>query len=75
MADIITINLNKPHLVPLYDVYSHIVYAAMASDVETVMINGRLVVHTRKLQTAEESEILDKARKWCLKIRGLSGET
>ena len=74
MADIIAINLNKPHLIPLYDVYSHIVYAAMASDVETVMVNGRLVVHKRRLQTGEESEILDKARKWCLKIRGLSGE-
>ena len=75
MADITTINLNKPHLIPMYDVYSHIVYAAMASDVETVMVNGKLVVHKRKLQTAEESEILDKAKKWCLKIRGLSGET
>jgi len=74
MADIIAINLNKPHLIPMYDIYSHIVYAAMASDVETVMVNGRLVVHKRKLLTADESEILDKARKWCLKIRGLSGE-
>ena len=74
MADIVTINLNKPHLIPMYDVYSHIVYAAMASDVETVMVNGKLVVHKRKLQTADESEILDKARKWCLRIRGLSGE-
>jgi len=75
MADIIAINLNKPHLIPMYDIYSHIVYAAMASDVETVMVNGRLVVHKRKLLTADESEILDKARKWCLKIRGLSGES
>jgi 5-methylthioadenosine/S-adenosylhomocysteine deaminase len=72
MADIATISLNKPHLIPMYDVYSHIVYAAMASDVETVMVNGKLVIHKRKLQTAEESEILDKAKKWCLKIRGLS---
>jgi 5-methylthioadenosine/S-adenosylhomocysteine deaminase len=75
MADIIAINLNKPHLIPMYDVYSHIVYAAMASDVEMVMVNGRLVVHKRRLQTADESEILDKARKWCLKIRGLNGGT
>jgi 5-methylthioadenosine/S-adenosylhomocysteine deaminase len=72
MADIATISLDKPHLIPMYDVYSHIVYAAMASDVETVMVNGKLVIHKRKLQTAEESEILDKAKKWCLKIRGLS---
>ena len=75
MADMVIMNLNKPHLVPMYDVYSHIAYAAMASDVETVMVNGRLIVYKRKFQTADESEILDKAGKWCLKIRGLNGET
>jgi 5-methylthioadenosine/S-adenosylhomocysteine deaminase len=69
-ADIITINLNKPHLTPLYDVYSHLVYAAMASDVETVMVNGKIIINDRKLLTADESEILYKARKWCEKIKG-----
>jgi len=69
-ADIIMINLNKPHLLPLYDVYSHIVYAAMASDVETVMVNGKLIVNNRTLITADESEILYKARQWCGRIRG-----
>jgi 5-methylthioadenosine/S-adenosylhomocysteine deaminase len=69
-ADIIMINLNKPHLLPLYDVYSHIVYAAMASDVETVLVNGKLIVNNRTLITADESEILYKARKWCGRIRG-----
>jgi 5-methylthioadenosine/S-adenosylhomocysteine deaminase len=69
-ADIIMINLNKPHLLPLYDVYSHIVYAAMASDVETVMVNGKLIVNNRTLITADESEILYKARKWCGRISG-----
>jgi 5-methylthioadenosine/S-adenosylhomocysteine deaminase len=69
-ADIIVINLNKPHLLPLYDVYSHIVYAAMASDVETVIVNGKLIVNNRTLMTADESEILYKARKWCGRIRG-----
>lgn len=67
-ADIITINLKKPHLVPLYDVYSHIVYAAMASDVETVIVNGKLVVNDRKLITADEDEILHKASEWGKKI-------
>jgi 5-methylthioadenosine/S-adenosylhomocysteine deaminase len=68
IADIIMINLNKPHLTPLYNVYSHIVYAAMASDVETVMVNGKVVVDGRKLLTADESEIIYKARAWREKI-------
>ncbi|MEW6419111.1 MAG: amidohydrolase [Nitrospirota bacterium] len=68
MADITIINLKKPHLTPIYDVYSHIVYAAMASDVETVMVNGKIVVNEGKLVTADESEILYKAKKWSEKI-------
>ncbi|MCL0083714.1 amidohydrolase [Thermodesulfovibrionales bacterium] len=67
-ADIITIDLKKPHLIPIYDIYSHIVYSAAASDVETVIINGRLVVNNRKLTTSDEEEILMKALEWQRKI-------
>ena len=70
IADIIVVNLNKPHLTPLYNVYSHIVYAAMASDVETVMVNGKVVIDNRKLTTADEWEILRKAKMWSEKICG-----
>ncbi len=70
MADIVTINLKKPHLTPIYNVYSHIVYAAMASDVETVLVNGKIVVNDGKLVTADESEILYNAKKWSEKISG-----
>jgi 5-methylthioadenosine/S-adenosylhomocysteine deaminase len=69
IADIIIMNLDKPHLTPLYNIYSHIVYAAMASDVEAVMVNGKMVINDRKLLTADEAEILYKARKWCEKIQ------
>jgi 5-methylthioadenosine/S-adenosylhomocysteine deaminase len=69
IADIITINIDKPHLTPLYNIYSHIVYAAMASDVEAVMVNGKMVVNDRKLLTADEAEILYKAGTWRKKIQ------
>jgi len=69
IADIVIMNFKKPHLTTMYDVYSHIAYAAMASDVETVMVNGKIVVDGGKLVTADESEILYKARKWCEKIK------
>jgi 5-methylthioadenosine/S-adenosylhomocysteine deaminase len=64
IADIIILNLDKPHLMPLYNIYSQIVYAAMASDVETVMVNGKMVLNGRKLMTADEQAILDKAGQW-----------
>jgi 5-methylthioadenosine/S-adenosylhomocysteine deaminase len=70
MADIVTMNLKKPHLIPIYDVYSHIVYAAMASDVENVMVNGKVIVNNGKLHSADEEEILLKAHAWQKKIKG-----
>jgi 5-methylthioadenosine/S-adenosylhomocysteine deaminase len=69
IADIIIMNLDKPHLTPIYNIYSHIAYAAMASDVEAVMVNGKMVVNDRKLQTADEAEILYKAGTWRKKIQ------
>jgi 5-methylthioadenosine/S-adenosylhomocysteine deaminase len=68
-ADLVMINIEKPHLVPLYDIYSHIVYSLRASDVETVMVAGKLAVKDGRLMTGDESEILAKARAWGKKIR------
>lgn len=68
LADIITINLRKPHLTPLYDIYSHIVYASMASDVEDVFVNGRLVIRNRMHTSQDEAEILSKAIEWSERI-------
>jgi 5-methylthioadenosine/S-adenosylhomocysteine deaminase len=67
-ADLVMANLNKPHLVPMYNIYSHIVYSMRPSDVEMVMVNGKVVVNDGKLTNADESEILHKAKKWCEKI-------
>lgn len=68
-ADLVIINLDKPHLTPIYDIYSHIVYSAKASDVETVMIDGIVVVENSKLKDSNESEIIYKAKEWGKKIR------
>jgi len=68
-ADLILINIDKPHLTPVYNIYSQLVYAAGRSDVEAVMVNGKLLVREGKLLTASEREILDKAREWGEKIK------
>lgn len=69
-ADIITINMRSPHLVPAYDLYSLIVYAAMASDIEDVMIDGRPVILGRALVTGDEEAILQKAYEWSRRVAG-----
>ncbi|MBI5188840.1 MAG: amidohydrolase, partial [Nitrospirae bacterium] len=68
-ADLVMADLNKPHLIPLYDIYSHIVYAMRPSDVQMVMVNGKIVVNNGSLHNRNEEEILAKAREWQKKIR------
>ncbi|MEM2971566.1 MAG: amidohydrolase [Candidatus Bathyarchaeia archaeon] len=62
-ADIIIINMAKPHLCPLYNETSHLVYATKASDVETVIINGRIVMENRKIQTLNMENVMGMAEK------------
>jgi len=62
-ADIILINLSKPHLCPLHNEISHIVYAVKSSDVETVIINGRIVMENRVLKTLNVEDVMQRAEK------------
>jgi len=67
-ADIIIIDLNKPHLTPIYDEYSHIVYAVGGSDVRTTIIEGRIVMEDRRLLTIDEGEAIRRVRKIAQRI-------
>ncbi|MCD6138541.1 MAG: amidohydrolase [Deltaproteobacteria bacterium] len=58
-ADLIIVDTSKPHLTPLYDPFSHLVYAASGGDVRVVVINGRIVVKNRKLQTIDIEAVMD----------------
>ncbi len=43
-ADIILVDMDKPHVTPMYDPYSSLVYSAKASDVSLVMVEGNILV-------------------------------
>ena len=60
-ADCIMLDLDQPHLTPLYNPISHLVYAARGGDVIHSVINGRLVMKDRTLLTLDEEEIINKA--------------
>ena len=68
-ADIIIIGLNKPHLTPLYNEYSHLVYAASGADIDTVLINGKVVMENRSLLTIDETEVMQKVREIAVNIK------
>jgi 5-methylthioadenosine/S-adenosylhomocysteine deaminase len=62
-ADVVVIDTHKPHLVPVYNPVSHIVYAAQGSDVRDVIVNGRLLVKDRKLLTVDSENVIEKVIK------------
>lgn len=57
-ADCIVLDLNQPHLTPMYHPVSHLVYAARGGDVLHSVINGRLVMHNRQILTLDEASIV-----------------
>ncbi|MCL4500354.1 MAG: amidohydrolase [Deltaproteobacteria bacterium] len=64
-ADLIVLDLNLPHLMPLYDPFSHLAYAARAADVRHVMAQGRWLLFDRQLQTLDWPEIAARLRQSC----------
>jgi 5-methylthioadenosine/S-adenosylhomocysteine deaminase len=72
-ADLILISLDEPNAVPMYDVYAQLAYALKASDVETVIIGGRIVMRDRKLLTVNEPEAIAKAHEYKKKIAASLG--
>ena len=58
-ADLIIIDTHKPHLTPMYNPVSHLVYAAMGSDVRTSIINGAIVMEDGHLKTINLKSVLN----------------
>jgi 5-methylthioadenosine/S-adenosylhomocysteine deaminase len=70
-ADCIVLDINKPHLTPIYDYYSHLVYAAKSSDITQVFINGKQVLKDRHLTTLNLETVMDRANRSAAEL-GLS---
>lgn len=62
LADIIVVNMSQPHLTPLYNPYSQLVYAARGADVVTCVINGRMVMENRRFSTINLPEVMGRVR-------------
>jgi len=62
-ADIILLDLMKPHLQPISDIFQTLVYCARGSDVDTVIVDGNIVVRQGKLLTTNEGDLLEKTKK------------
>jgi 5-methylthioadenosine/S-adenosylhomocysteine deaminase len=73
-ADMIIVDLSALHLTPMYNVISHLVYAAKASDVNDTIVNGRPLMRNRRLLTLNEEAVKAAARQYQKQVRAsLSG--
>ncbi|MDF2675271.1 MAG: amidohydrolase [Clostridiales bacterium] len=62
-ADLIIIDLNKPHFYPIHDVVAAMVYSAQAADVETVIINGKIIMENYKIQNIDLEKVYENVEK------------
>ena len=69
-ADIIVIDIRRPHLIPLYNIYSHLVYAVTGSDVVTAIVNGRVLMEERILATIDVDEVMAAVNRIAQSIKG-----
>jgi 5-methylthioadenosine/S-adenosylhomocysteine deaminase len=67
-ADFVILTLDAPNAVPMYDVYSQIVYALKASEVQTVVVAGKTLLKDGKLLTVDEPAAIAKAKEYGQKV-------
>ncbi|WNY28608.1 5-methylthioadenosine/S-adenosylhomocysteine deaminase [Methanimicrococcus stummii] len=60
-ADMILVDTNKANAAPIFDVYSHLVYAAAGSDVKTMIVDGKILMEDYKILVLDEKEVIEKA--------------
>ncbi|KMY68205.1 S-adenosylhomocysteine deaminase [Desulfocarbo indianensis] len=70
LADVIVIDIDQPHLTPMYNPYSHLVYAARGADVIHTVCHGKVLMADRKLKTMDLAEVMAKAREQAARLNG-----
>ena len=67
-ADIIIVDTHSPHMTPMYNPYSQLVYSATGGDVRDVIINGNIVYKDRRFTNLDSAEIMDEVKRLCRRI-------
>jgi 5-methylthioadenosine/S-adenosylhomocysteine deaminase len=68
-ADLIIVSTDRPRQTPMYDPISHLVYVTHGDDVQTVIVNGRIVMRDRQVLTLDERQVLKDARMMAASVR------
>jgi|WetSurMetagenome_2_1015567.scaffolds.fasta_scaffold61885_2 5-methylthioadenosine/S-adenosylhomocysteine deaminase len=68
-ADLIVVSMKGARQTPMYNPVSHLVYVAHGDDVQTTVVNGRVLMRDRKVLTLDEASVLADARALSVKVR------
>jgi 5-methylthioadenosine/S-adenosylhomocysteine deaminase len=63
LADVILVNLKRPNTTPTHDVVSSLVYCATGDNVDTVIIDGKILLRTGKFVELDDAAIVEKTQK------------
>lgn len=69
-ADIIIVDMNKPHLTPRHDLISHLVYCAKGSDVSTTIVDGKILMEDCEVKIFDEAEVMARAEERAKDLMG-----
>jgi 5-methylthioadenosine/S-adenosylhomocysteine deaminase len=68
-ADVIVVDMQKPHLTPMYNPYSHLVYAATGHDVKHSIVDGRIIMEDKNLLTIDVGDIIGRSKEKSKKVK------
>ena len=68
-ADLITVSMRAARQTPLYDAVSHLVYVTRGDDVQTTIVNGKILMRDRQLKTLDRDVVLADARRLAARVR------
>jgi 5-methylthioadenosine/S-adenosylhomocysteine deaminase len=73
LADVLIVRMDRPRQTPLYNAISHLVYVTRGDDVETTIVNGKVLMRDGKVLTLDEPQVLAEARKAAAQVRAAVG--
>jgi len=68
-ADVIIVSMSAARQTPMYDAISHLVYVTRGDDVQTTIVNGKVLMRNRKVLTLDRAAILRDTAAWADKVR------
>lgn len=72
-ADLIVVSMQAARQTPMYDPISHLVYVTRGDDVQTMVVNGQVLMRNRRVKTLDEPSVLADARALSAKVRAAVG--